>query len=673
MGQMSTDVDLQKLKWDLLAGITKPPGWYHSALTMIGPKRMDTLKRLAEQVLANNVPGDFCETGVWRGGACIFMRGILKARGITDRKVWVCDSFEGVPSPDPEHYPSDAGNKLYDFPILAISLEKVRANFEKMGLLDDQVVFIQGWFRDTMPTLPAERLALLRLDGDLYESTLQVLDALYPKLSPGGAIIIDDYGDLACCRQAVDDYRKSHHITEPITFTDKSEVYWIKGAYTVQESPMSAIVIIIPTWNNLELLMRTVQSCLTYTWGVQIRFVIIDNGSTDETPQFLISLKNAGVDITIITNEQNVGFVKATNQGLREAKPGEIICLANDDIQIVDPCTFGRMARDLEEDSSVGMVVPTSDYVMHLQKSELSTQIPKTKHETGVVVYFCGMWRYDVFERVGFLDERFGIGGNDDLDLSIRIKEMGYKLLIDRNVFVRHFGSATLARTQGNIEGIRKLDEEKRKILVEKWGQAKVDALFRPPDFLLYGQAYFENISDYRRRPAWLNEWKRVADKIVETLHPTSVLDAGCAHGMLVEALVDILGTKFIANGVDVSEYALSQAREDIKPLLALYSIVDFDKALDSVDLPPRYDLICCIEVMEHLTESDGKKAVKNLCNHAKRILFSSTPTDVTEPTHQTVRPQEYWIGLFKDNGFVPNVSYDASWLTAWAILFVKE
>ena len=663
--------NLHRIKWDILAGIPYPPGWYHHALTMIGPKRIDTIERLAEQVLKDDVPGDFCETGVWRGGACIYMRAILKEHDITDRKVYVCDSFEGLPEPNPTVYPSDKGQTLASFPILRVSLETVKKNFNKFGFLDDQTVFVKGWFKDTLPSLPVKKIALLRLDGDLYESTYQSLEALYPKLSRGGAIIIDDYGDLECCRQAVDDYRKWNDITEPIQATDHSEAFWRKGIFEEEEPRSPAVVMVIPTWNNLEYLMRTVHSALNNTLDVALRLVVIDNGSTDDTPKYLKGLQQAGLPVTVITNEQNVGFVKATNQGLEKAQPGELICLANDDIQITDPFTFARMAQDLE-DQHIGMVVPTSDYVMGLQQSAISYQIPKKKHVTNLVVYFCGLMRYDAFERIGFLDERFGMGGNDDMDMSIRFKELGYQLLIDRTVFVRHYGSRTLLR-DNDTKKYDEINTTTRTLLIEKWGKHKVDELFRLPDFLLYGPEYYNAISEYERSPQWLREWKRIADKIVETLRPANVLDVGCAHGMLVEALWDSkTNDAFIVNGIDVSEYALSQARPDIQPFLALHSVVDIGSVLDSTGHITRYDLAVCIEVLEHLNEADGRKAVENVCQHANRVLFSSTPDDTTEPTHQNVRPKEYWIQLFADCGFEHVPDFEASWLTAWAMLFVR-
>jgi O-methyltransferase len=217
-----------KLVWDRpyrpqtrLEGRTWPAG----AHTMLGLKRLDNLQYCVEDVLKRSVPGDLIETGVWRGGATIFMRAILKAYEVTDRCVWAADSFNGLPPPTPTKYPADAGDPHHTIKLLAVSLDEVKSNFDKYGLLDDQVRFLPGWFRDTLPHAPIEQLAIIRLDGDMYESTIDALTSLYPKLSIGGYLIVDDY-ELPGCRQAVDDYRKSNHITEEFLPIDGSAVYW---------------------------------------------------------------------------------------------------------------------------------------------------------------------------------------------------------------------------------------------------------------------------------------------------------------------------------------------------------------------------------------------------------------------------------------------------------------
>lgn len=203
--------------------------WPGLGETMIGLKRLDNIQQCVEAILRENVPGDLIETGVWRGGATIFMRGILKAWEIRDRTVYVADSFQGLPPPNPQRYPQDAGSQFHQVPYLAVSLEQVRANFERYGLLDEQVKFVPGLFAQTLPTLRDRRWSLVRIDGDMYESTMDALTNLHANLSPGGYAIIDEYHQLESCRRAVDDYRSAHGIRDEIRTIDTQAVYWRKS------------------------------------------------------------------------------------------------------------------------------------------------------------------------------------------------------------------------------------------------------------------------------------------------------------------------------------------------------------------------------------------------------------------------------------------------------------
>ena len=201
-----------------------PPG----AMTMIGRKRLDDIQYCVTDAIERDVPGDMIETGVWKGGTTILMRAVLKAYGDRDRSVYVADSFEGLPPPDPQLYPADEGLFFNLVDCLAVGLEEVQAGFERYGLLDDRVVFVKGWFRDTLPGLADHHWSVIRLDGDLYESTIDSLTNLYPGLSPGGWLIIDDYA-IDACRAAVTDYRAEHGIAEELHRIDWTGVRWRKG------------------------------------------------------------------------------------------------------------------------------------------------------------------------------------------------------------------------------------------------------------------------------------------------------------------------------------------------------------------------------------------------------------------------------------------------------------
>jgi O-methyltransferase len=204
--------------------------WPTDALTMIGMQRLTSLQRCVETVLTDDIPGDLVECGVWRGGASILMRAVLAAYRDETRRVWLADSFAGVPRPDTANYKADRGIRLHrQAKILGVPEAEVRANFQRYGLLDEQVRFLPGWFKDTLQDAPIDRIAVLRLDGDLYESTIQALDALYPLLSRGGFCIIDDYHALTACRQAVTDYREKHEIPDEIVEIDGTGVLWRKS------------------------------------------------------------------------------------------------------------------------------------------------------------------------------------------------------------------------------------------------------------------------------------------------------------------------------------------------------------------------------------------------------------------------------------------------------------
>jgi O-methyltransferase len=184
--------------------------------TMMGTGALENLHFCLHEVRAHDVPGDLVEAGVWRGGGTIYMRAFLEAYQDRTRNVWVADSFEGLPKPKEHQYAADRGSTLWASEYLAVSQEEVERNFAIYGLLDDRVRFLKGFFSDTMPTAPIDRISLLRLDGDMYESTIVVLEHLYPKLSAGGFVIIDDYGMLAECNRAVEDYRASAGITDAV-------------------------------------------------------------------------------------------------------------------------------------------------------------------------------------------------------------------------------------------------------------------------------------------------------------------------------------------------------------------------------------------------------------------------------------------------------------------------
>jgi len=227
---LSQHLYLELLKRNLLDNIEKKSiviGKNTTAYTMIGLKRMDNIRYLFEDIINNNIEGDLIETGVWKGGAVIFMNGINKVYN-QNRKIYVADSFEGLPPPD-KKYIHDNNMNFHNESEYSINLEEVKSNFKNFDLLDDNVKFIKGWFKDTLFSYPFSKLSILRLDGDMYQSTIESLEALYDKVSVGGYIIVDDYGWKKCgCSKAIDFFREKNNITSELINIDEYGVYWKK-------------------------------------------------------------------------------------------------------------------------------------------------------------------------------------------------------------------------------------------------------------------------------------------------------------------------------------------------------------------------------------------------------------------------------------------------------------
>ncbi len=199
--------------------------WPWGGLTMVGLSRLDDLQRCVESIVADDVPGDLIEAGAWRGGASILIRATLDSLGADDRTLWVADSFRGLPPPDGRRFPTDRELDLSSMDYLSAPVAEVKSNFARFGL-GEGVRYVEGFFADTLPRLRGTRWSLARLDGDSYEATWLGLEALYPGLSAGGYVIVDDYLLIEECRRAVDDYRREHGIVEPIEEIDWNSIRW---------------------------------------------------------------------------------------------------------------------------------------------------------------------------------------------------------------------------------------------------------------------------------------------------------------------------------------------------------------------------------------------------------------------------------------------------------------
>lgn len=213
---------------------------FDARLTMVGRRRLDNTQQLLQAAIQEGVRGDFIETGTWRGGSAMFATAVLSVYGELEgvaegRRVWLADSFRGIPEVKPERYPEDAAHQGAE----QLSAHErntamgVLRSFERVGLLPEggperasrgvgPVRILEGYFNETLPApgnqaaFAERRFSLIRLDGDTYESTIQALDALYPHLSVGGFVVVDDYMDWVGARRAAIDYRRRHGIASPI-------------------------------------------------------------------------------------------------------------------------------------------------------------------------------------------------------------------------------------------------------------------------------------------------------------------------------------------------------------------------------------------------------------------------------------------------------------------------
>jgi O-methyltransferase/8-demethyl-8-(2,3-dimethoxy-alpha-L-rhamnosyl)tetracenomycin-C 4'-O-methyltransferase len=334
--------------------------WPRQAHTMIGRVRLRILRDLVATVIVERVPGDLIETGAWRGGACILMRAALEAFGDPERRVFVADSFEGLPAPDAETYPSDRGDSHHTFDELSISLEEVKTNFAKYGLLDDRVVFLEGWFKDTLAAAPIERLAVLRLDGDMYESTMDALTALYDKVSAGGFVIIDDYGCIEGCRKAVHDFRNARGIEDRIVDIDGWGVYWRKSV----EAPVAKLApvrsgearpfwsVIVPLYERRAYLKECLDSVLGQDPGLgEMEILVADDASPSDLSGFVGELGRGRA--RYIRNPSRRGLYPSTSVALAATR-GRFIHILHDD-DWVENGFYGKMRRAIEAAPDVGV------------------------------------------------------------------------------------------------------------------------------------------------------------------------------------------------------------------------------------------------------------------------------------------------------------------------------
>ncbi len=363
--------------------------WPRQAHTMIGLVRLRNLRELIATAIREGVPGDLIETGAWRGGACILMRAALEAFGDGERRVFVADSFQGLPAPDAETYPSDSGDRHHTFEELSVSLDEVKANFAKYGLLDDRVVFLKGWFKDTLPSAPIEQLAILRLDGDMYESTMEALTALYDKVSAGGFVIVDDYGCIEGCRKAVHDFRDARGIGNPIVDIDGWGVYWRKSSQpaVAKLAPVRNPgarpfwSVIVPLYERRTYLKQCLDSVLEQDPGPEeMEILVVDDASPSDLSGLV---REAGQGrVRYLRNASKLGLYPSTNAA-NEATNGRFIHILHDDDWVANG--FYRKMRQAIEACPDQVGVAFCQYEVFYERAGRTWSPPPFRNGAGLM------------------------------------------------------------------------------------------------------------------------------------------------------------------------------------------------------------------------------------------------------------------------------------------------
>lgn len=338
---------------------------------------------------------------------------------------------------------------------------------------------------------------------------------------------------------------------------------------------MSFTSIIILTHNQLEHTQRCIQSIRLYTTLGSYEIIVVDNASADGTIDWL----KQQADITNIFNEENVGFPKGCNQGISRAK-GDVIVLLNNDT-IVTPRWLEKQLDALYSSEEIGAVGPVTNSASYYQaipvnyksvdelfafSARYNEQPPRWEQRLKLV-FFCVAIKRTALDAAGLLDEQFTPGNYEDDDFSLRLVQKGYKLLLCRNVFIHHFGSASFKKDRAAYQALLQQNNEK---FVKKWGFSATYSLFIRQEILQY-------ITDPQDKPL-------------------RVLEVGCACGATLLEIKNRYPQAQL-HGIELNSAASAVARQ-----ICAVSAADVETA--SLEFPEEYfDYIIFADVLEHLRD----------------------------------------------------------------------
>ena len=431
--------------------------------------------------------------------------------------------------------------------------------------------------------------------------------------------------------------------------------------------------------------------------GLPIEGVVVDNGPDDETRRIAERM-----GWRYLTEGRNLSFARANNWALSEMA-AERVLLLNNDALLEGGCLEALLGHDaavvgsliVHPDGSVehaGVRVPTTetDGPYHLGRGDAPDRWIGRCEATQATTFAAAVVRRRAYLDAGGMDEEYWYGF-EDVDLCLRIRERGGEVITCRDARVVHEEKTTRGDEfdEQNFERFRRIWLSSGRAAAVLAGVSHGNTAGDDPASPMaeprtsdpssghhsrseiaidqptapYGAYYYDNYCGeqaYRHGvDAWSTFFGQLAEHISLEFAPRKVLDAGCAKGFLVEALRD---RGIDAYGVDFSDYAIASVREDVRPYCWVGSLTE--------DLKDDYDLIVCIEVLEHMAADESEIAIANICRHTDDVLFSSTPSDYGEATHINLHSAEWWAERFARNGFFRDTGHDASYLTAWAVRF---
>jgi len=365
-----------------------------------------------------------------------------------------------------------------------------------MPLLFKRKVMADGMYT-TFNNIMDYEPGLHQVDGIGFGVVLTKVD-VFRRLEPPYFVMSDTFGeDLFFCNKAInanfkiycDTTIKVGHIGDPPIIQEGNYLdnrqgadFWLAQKKDKDLKKVFNLTkkadIIMPCYHEFEKTKTAIESILTFTKDIDYRLIIINDGNDKEIKKYVNTISKHRKNIVYIANKENVGWVKAINQGIAFSEAPYVVFL-NNDIEILPNMKHWllRLVSGCMPEG-IGATGPTSNFVMGIQNITYTEKVNVAEHFARFLIGFCMCVKREAIEKVGVLDEIFGIGGNDDLDYSIRLKKAGYKLKVLRDVFIQHEGNVSLNKAFGGPKGTVKEDKRTRKILVKKWGKAEVDRLF---------------------------------------------------------------------------------------------------------------------------------------------------------------------------------------------------